>query len=243
MAGPVDLAAHENRDGTHRAERNEDFGAQQRAPGRGLQITRHRCNRAPGGGDRRQRTDNEPAITVDPGRLGIIGGTLELDDDIVAYPDDIIVTNRTGQRAGGAAGRLEQVIAELLQGRIIQPVAKLALDRRRLVQAVDTGAGLDPAQFLFLAGIDAAALVGTDGGGLALVTLVSRPVNGIAGAGTAAQLALHLLEDTGINGLCTNRRRNERNGDCQRNTGLPERLTHRCSLAPCPRIVCRQHGV
>ena len=131
----------------------------------------------------------------------------------------------------------------MLQGRIIQPVAKLALDRRRLVQTVDTGAGLDPAQFLFLAGIDAAALVGTDGSGLALVTLVSRPVNGIAGTGATAQLALHLLEDTGIDGLCAKRRRYERNGDCQRNTGLPERLTHRCSLAPCSRIVCRQHGV
>jgi hypothetical protein len=62
-----------------------------------------------------------------------------------------------------------------------------------------------------------------------LVTLVSRPVNGIAGTGATAQLALHLLEDTGIDGLCGERRRNERNGDCQRNTGLPERFTHRYS--------------
>ena len=96
LARPFHLAADEHRRRAYRTERDIDFGAQQGPPRGGLDIAGHRADRAPGGRDRRQPRHDDPALAVDPRRLAVVGGALELDHDVVADTDRVARSNRSG---------------------------------------------------------------------------------------------------------------------------------------------------
>ena len=198
LAGPIDLAADEDRDGAHRAERDIDFGAQQRPPCRRLHVAGDRAQRAASSSDRRQTADDQPALAVDADSLAVVGRALKLDDNIIANADRVAVTDGTSQPAARTLRDLEQFIAELPQCWVGEPLPKLAFHRRWAVQALQPGAGFGAAQFLFFGRVDAHPRLNGPG---RRVPVIGGVTGTVEPAATLAELPLHLLQHTGIDGL------------------------------------------